>query len=61
MNLVKVVSKMNSGADRSFLMRLYYSFVHSRMEHGYAVFIAARKSYLEKLEPIQNEGLTIYL
>ena len=59
MNLVKVVSKMDWGRD--VLMRLYRAFVRSRMEYGYAVFSSARKSYLMKLEPIQNQGLRICL
>ena len=31
------------------------------MEYGCAVFSSARKSYLKKLEPIQNQGLRICL
>ena len=46
MNLLKVVSKLNWGADRSVLLRLYHSFVRSRLEYGCAVFSSARKSYL---------------
>ena len=34
MNLLKVVSKMDWGADRSVLIRLYRAFVRSRMEYG---------------------------
>ena len=52
---------MDWGADRSVLLRLYRSFVRSRLEYGCAVFSSARKSYLRKLEPIQNQGLRIYL
>ena len=61
MNLLKLVAKMDWGADRSVLMRLYRSFVHSRLEYGCAVFSSARKSYLKQLEPIQNQGLRICL
>ena len=61
MNLLKVVSKMNWGADRSVLLRLYRSFVRSRLEYGCAVFSSACKSYLKKLEPIQNQDLRICL
>ena len=52
---------MDWGADRSVLMRLYHSFVRSRLEYGCAVFSSARKSCLKKLEPIQNQGLRICL
>ena len=61
MNLLKVVSNMDWGADRSVLLRLYRSFVRSRMEYGCAVFSSARKSYLKRLEPIRNQGLRICL
>ena len=61
MNLLKVVSKMDWGADRSVLMRLYGSFGHSRLEYGCAVFSSASKSYPKKLEPIQNQCLRICL
>ena len=61
MNLLKAVAKMDWGADRSVLMRFYHLFVCSRLENGYAVFSSARKSYLKKLEPIQNQGLRICL
>ena len=57
MNLLKVLSKMDWGADRSVLLRLYRAFVRSRVEYGCAVFSSARKSYLKNLEPIQNQGL----
>ena len=44
--------KMDWGADRSVLLRLYCSFVRCRLEYGCAVLSSARKSYLKKLEPI---------
>ena len=49
------------GADRSVLMRLYRSFVRSSLDYGCAILSSARKSYLKKLEPIQNKGLRICL
>ena len=42
-------------------MRFYHSFVCSRLEYGCAVFSSAHKSYLKKLEPIQNQGIRICL
>ena len=61
MKLVKVFAKMDWGADRSILVRLYCSFVRSRLEYGSAVFSSICKSYVKKLEPIQNQGLRICL
>ena len=43
MNMLKVVSKMDWGADRSVLMRICHAFVHLRMEYGCAVFSSACK------------------
>ena len=61
MNLLKVVAKMDWGADRSVLMRLYRSFVSSRLKYGCAVLSSAQSTYHKKLEPIQNQGLRICL
>ena len=50
-NLLKVVAKMDWEADRSALMRLYRSFVHSRLEYGCTVFSSARKSLKLRSNP----------
>ena len=39
MNLLKIVAKTDWGADRSVLLRLYRSFVRSRMEYGCALLV----------------------
>ena len=56
MNLLKVVAKMDWGEDRSVLMRLYHSFVHSRLEYGCAVFSSARKSILRNWNPFKTRA-----
>ena len=61
LNLLKVVSKMSWGADQTVLLRLYRSLVRSKLDYGCAVFSSARKSYLRKLEPIQNQSLRLCL
>ena len=61
LNLLKVVSRMDWGADRIVLLRLYRSLIRSKLDYGSAVYSSARKSYLEKLKPIQNQGLRICL
>ena len=61
LNLLRVVTKMDWGADRVVLLRLYRSLVRSKLDYGCAVYSSARKSYLEKLEPIQNQALRICL
>ncbi|KAJ8050202.1 RNA-directed DNA polymerase from mobile element jockey [Holothuria leucospilota] len=61
LNLLKVVSKMDWGADRPVLLRLYRSLVRSKLDYGCVVYSSARESYLRKLLPIHNQGLRICL
>jgi len=61
LNLLKVVCKMDWGADRVVLLRLYRSLVRSKLDYGSIIYSSARKSYLRKLQPIQNQGLRICL
>jgi ribonuclease HI len=61
LNLLKVVSNTSWGADRTVLLRLYRSLVRSKLDYGSIVYGSARKSYLKKLDPIQNGGLRICL
>ena len=51
--LLKVLSHTSWGADRTTLLKLYRSLVRS---YGYA-----RKSYLQMLDPIHNQGLRLAL
>ena len=60
-NLLRVVSKMDWGADRKVLLRLYRSLVRSRLDYGASVYGSARPSYLKKLEPVQNQALRLAL
>ena len=59
MTSLKVVAKIDWGADRSLLMGLYCSSVWSRLQYGSAGFSSACKSCLKKSEAIQNQGLRI--
>jgi len=61
LNLLRVVSKMDWGADRKVLLRLYRSLIRSKLDYGCIVYGSARKSYLKKLETIQNQALRICL
>ncbi|KAJ8046041.1 Transcriptional-regulating factor 1 [Holothuria leucospilota] len=61
LNLLKVVSKMDWGADRPVLLRLYRSLVRSKLDYGCVVYISAHESYLRKLLPVHNQGLRICL
>ena len=55
LNLLRVVSSMDWGADRKFLLRLYRSLVRSKLDYGCIVYGSARQSYLRKLDSIHNQ------
>jgi len=61
LNLLRLVSHMDWGADRRVLLRLYKALVRSRLDYGCVVYGSARKSYLSMLDPIHNQGLRLSL
>ena len=61
LNLLKVVSNLDWGADRKVLLRLYRAVVRSKLDYGCIVYGSARKSYLKRLETIQNQSLRLCL
>ena len=52
---------MDWGADRKVLLRLYRSLVRSQLDYGSIVYGSAPKSYIQMLEPVQNQALRICL
>ena len=61
LNLLKVVSHYDWGADRNVLLRLYRALVRSKLGYGCIVYGSARKSYIKILDTIHNQGLRISL
>ena len=61
LNLLKVVSHMDWGADRDVLLRLYRALIRSKLDYGCIVYGSARKSYVKRLDTIHNQGLRICL
>ena len=61
LNLLRVVSSINWGADRKVLSRLYRSLVRSKLDYGCAVYGSVRLSYLRKLDSIHNQSLRLSL
>ncbi|MES9951106.1 MAG: reverse transcriptase domain-containing protein [Candidatus Thiodiazotropha sp.] len=61
LNLLKVLSHTNWGADRTTLLQLYRSLIRSKLDYGSVVYGSARKSYLEELDTIHHQGLRIAL
>ena len=61
LNLLKIVSHKEWGADRKMLLRLYQSLVRSKLDYGSIVYGSTRKTYLCQLNTIHNQGLRLSL
>ena len=61
LNLLKVLSNMSWGADRSTLFHLYRSLIRSKLDYGSIVYGSARKSYLQMLDTVHHQGLRLAL
>ena len=61
LNILKVISHTDWGADRQTLLLLYRSLVRSRLDYGCIVYGSARNSYLKILDPIHHQALRICL
>ena len=46
---------------RTTLLKLYRSLVRSKLDYGIIIYGSARKSYLQMLDPIHNQGLRLAL
>ena len=56
-----MVSHYNWGADRKTMLTLYRSLIRSKLDYGCFIYGSARKSYIELLDPIQNQALRLCL
>ena len=56
-----MLSYTSGGADRTTLPKLYQSLVGSKLDYGCIIYGSARKSYLQMLDPIHNQGLKLAL
>ena len=59
LNILKVVSHFNWGADRTTLLRLYQALCLSRIDYGCQIYGSACKTLLKKLDVVQNLALRI--
>ena len=61
LNILKVVGNTEWEADRKVMLRLHISLIRSKLDYGCIVYGSARKSYLQMLDPIYNQGLRLCL
>ena len=61
LNLLKVLSHTSWGADRTTLLHLYRSLIRSKLDYGSIVYGSAKKSYLQILDTVHNQGLRLAL
>ena len=61
LNIIKVVSNQELGADKSVFLKLYRSLVRSKSDYGCIVYGSARPSYLKVLNTIHHQGLRLAL
>ena len=61
LNILKIVGNTEWGADRKVMLQLYRSLIRSKLDYGCIVYGSARKSYLQMLDPIHNQGLRLCL
>ncbi|KAG1686575.1 putative RNA-directed DNA polymerase from transposon BS [Nymphon striatum] len=61
LNLLRILSNTNWGADRKVMLRFYRSLIRSKLDYGSVIYGSARKSYLRVLDPIHNQGLRLSL
>ena len=50
---------MTWGADRKTLLRLPEALILSKLDHGSVVYGSALPSYLDRLDPVHNNGIRI--
>ena len=59
LNLLKVLSHTSWVADRTTLLHVYRSLIRSKLDYGSLVYGSARKSYLQMLDTVHNQGLRL--
>ena len=61
LNLLKVLSHTDCGADRTVLLQLYRSIIRSKLDYGSIVYGSAIKSYRSMLDTVHHQGLRLAL
>ena len=61
LNLLRVVAHTDWGTDRKVSLNLYRTIIRSKFDYDSIIYGSARKSYLEMLDPIHQQGLRLAL
>ena len=61
LHVLKALSHTSWGAERTTLLHLYRSLIRSKLDYGSIVYGSARKSYLQMLDNVHNQGLRLAL
>ena len=59
LNILRVASGVNYGADRKTLLRLYWAICKSKLDYGSQIYSSAGPNALKKLDSVHNEALRI--
>lgn len=59
LNILKVVSSFDWGADRKSLLKIYNSVCRSKLDYACQIYSSACKTKLQKLDRVHNLGLRI--
>ena len=59
MNILKVLSHLSWGSDRTCLLNLYRSLIQSRLDYGAIIYQSAAPNVLKMLDPVHHLGIRI--
>ena len=61
LNILKVLSRTEWGADQTTLLKFYHSLIRSKLDYGCIFYWSASKTALAKLDPVHNQGIRVSL
>ena len=61
LKLLRVITYNDWGTDPQTLLKLYRTLIRSKLDYGYYIYGAARKSYLKTLNTVHHEWLKLIL